>query len=157
MSREPEPAAVALVVDDDPINRALLERGVQRQGYAVLTAAGGREALRLVADEPVDIVLLDLLMPDVDGFAVLRAMGASSTLSEIPVLVISGVDDTVSVAQAIEMGAVDVLPKPVEPLLLRVRLRTALQHRALRRLEQQYLSQELALRDLERLATLGRL
>ncbi|HSK56676.1 MAG TPA: ATP-binding protein [Jiangellales bacterium] len=157
MAAEPETAAVALVVDDDALNRSLLERGVRREGYRVLTAAGGGEALRVLADEPVDIVLLDLLMPDVDGFAVLSAMGASSTLSDVPVLVISGIDDTGSVAQAIEMGAVDVLPKPVEPLLLRVRLHTALQHRRLRRLEQQYLSQELALREQERLATLGRL
>jgi signal transduction histidine kinase len=156
MAADPE-GAVALVVDDDALNRSLLERGVRREGYQVLSAAGGSEALRVLADEPVDIVLLDLLMPDVDGFAVLRAMGASSNLSDVPVLVISGVDDTGSVAQAIEMGAVDVLPKPVEPLLLRVRLRTALQHRKLRRLEQQYLSQELALREQERLATLGRL
>jgi signal transduction histidine kinase len=103
------------------------------------------------------MVLLDLVMPELDGFAVLRAMRANPQLADIPVLVISATEATDEVARAIEMGAIDCLPKPFEPALLRVRMRTALEQTRLRRLEQDYLRQELALRQQERLAVLGRL
>jgi signal transduction histidine kinase len=146
-----------LVVEDSRVNRLALVRGVEREGYRVVAAADGREALDVLGCQTVDMVLLDLLMPDVDGFAVLAAMGADPSLGDVPVLVISAVETSEDVARAIAMGAIDCLPKPVDPVLLRVRIRTALERSRLRRLERAYLRQELALREQERLATLGRL
>ena len=150
-------AATVLVVEDSRVNRLALARGVVNEGHRVLEAADGKGALEILADEHVDMVLLDLMMPEVDGYAVLDAMGRDAALRDIPVLVISATEEAADVARAIEMGAIDVLPKPFDPVLLRVRLRTALQRTRLRRLEQDYLRQELALRQQERLATLGRL
>lgn len=151
------PAATVLVVEDSLVNRLALARGVENEGHRVLQAADGREALDLLGRGEVEMVLLDLLMPEVDGFEVLAVMGRDPVLREIPVLVISAVEATEDIARAIEMGAIDCLPKPFDPLMLRVRLRTALEQARLRRVEQDYLRQELALRQQERLATLGRL
>jgi signal transduction histidine kinase len=150
-------AATVLVVEDSMVNRLALSRGVENQGHRVLQASDGREALDLLGREPVHMVLLDLLMPEVDGFEVLEVMGRDPVLREIPVLVISAVEATEDIARAIELGAIDCLPKPFDPLMLRVRLRTALEQARLRQVEQAYLRQELALRQQERLATLGRL
>lgn len=149
--------AVVLVVEDAMVPRLALARGVEHEGHRVLLATDGREALDALAREPVDMVLLDLVMPELDGFAVLRAMRRDPRLTDIPVLVISATEATDDVARAIEMGAIDCLPKPFEPALLRVRMRTALEQARLRRLEQDYLRQEMALRQQERLAVLGRL
>lgn len=149
--------ATVLIVEDALINRRTLRRGVENEGHRVLEAVDGAEALQILAQEHVDMVLLDLLMPEVDGFEVLETMGRRPELSDIPVLVISAVEATDDIARAIEMGAIDCLAKPVDLVLLRVRLRTALESVRLRRLERTYLQQELALRQQERLATLGRL
>jgi signal transduction histidine kinase len=151
------PAATVLVVEDSMVNRLALSRGVENEGHRVLQASDGREALDLLGREQVHMVLLDLLMPEVDGFEVLEVMGRDPVLREIPVLVISAVEATEDIARAIELGAIDCLPKPFDPLMLRVRLRTALEQARLRQVEQDYLRQELALRQQERLATLGRL
>jgi signal transduction histidine kinase len=156
-NRPPAQPATVLVVDDSMIPRLALARGVEREGHRVLQATDGREALAVLRAEPVDMVLLDLVMPEVDGFQVLAEMRADAALHEIPVLVVSAVEATADVVRAIGMGAIDCLPKPFEPALLRVRLGTALERLRLRRLEQDYLRQELALRQQERLATLGRL
>lgn len=157
MTGESPAGDLVLVVDDDALNRRLLARAIEQHGHRVLTAADGSEALVTLADEAVDLVVLDLVMPGVDGFAVLAAMAQRPEWRTVPVLVVSGVEDTEQVAQAIELGAIDVLPKPFDPLLVRVRLRTALQQARLRRLEQAYLQQEVAMRQQEKLATLGRL
>ncbi|WP_353808821.1 sensor histidine kinase [Agromyces sp. SYSU T00194] len=149
--------ATVLVVDDTMIPRATLARGVAHEGHRVIEASDGREALDLLRREPVDMVLLDLVMPEVDGFEVLETMRADAALRDIPVLVVSATEATDDVARAIAMGAIDCLTKPFEPALLRVRLRTALEQTRLRRLEQDYLRQELAMRQQERLAMLGRL
>lgn len=156
MAGDAEPGRV-LVVEDELVNRLSLVRGVEREGHAVAAATNGREALEALRRGPFDIVLLDLLMPVLDGFAVLEEMSTDGGLRDVPVLVISAVDDVTSIARAIELGAVDVLPKPFEPVLLRARLRTALTQRRLRRLERAYLDQELALREQERLAAIGRM
>jgi signal transduction histidine kinase len=153
---EQQPATV-LVVDDTMLPRVTLARGVEHEGHRVVQADNGRTALDVLRAQPVDMVLLDLVMPDVDGFDVLAAMRSDPALREIPVLVVSATEATEDVARAIGMGAIDCLPKPFEPALLRVRLRTALEQTRLRRLEQDYLRQELALRQQERLAMLGRL
>src|SRR5690606_33475956 len=152
-----ERQATVLVVEDTVVNRLALTRGVEREGHVVLQAANGREALDTLRRSTVDMVLLDLLMPEIDGLQVLAAMGGDAQLRDIPVLVISAVEETEDIARAIEMGAIDCLPKPFDPVMLRVRLRTALEQARLRRVEQDYLRQELALRQQERLATLGRL
>ena len=157
MPGDPPEPAVVLVAEDAMIPRLALARGVEQEGHRVLLATDGREALEVLARERVDMVLLDLVMPALDGFAVLRAMRADPELADIPVLVISATEATDEVARAIEMGAIDCLPKPFEPALLRVRMRTALEQTRLRCLEQDYLRQELALRQQERLAVLGRL
>src|SRR5690606_8003297 len=149
--------ATILVVDDTLTSRVTLAKGVEREGHQVLTAPDGRAALDALARDAVDMVLLDLLMPEVNGFDVLAAMSRDPALRDIPVLVISAVDKTEDVARALEMGAIDCLSKPFDPVILRVRLRMALEQARLRRVEQDYLRQELALRQQERLATLGRL
>lgn len=157
MTQAPEQPATVLVVEDTLVNRLALVRGVEHLGHRVLQATDGAEALQVLAAEHVDMVLLDLLMPGVDGFEVLRRMGADPELNGIPVLVISALEDTQDVARAIELGAIDCLPKPFDPVLLRVRLRVALDQARLRRVEQDFLRQEIALRQQEKLATLGRL
>jgi signal transduction histidine kinase len=156
-TRPAVPAATVLVVEDELINRLALVKGVQRLGHHVLQAADGAQALDLLADEHVDMVLLDLLMPGVDGFEVLERMAGDPALHTVPVLVISALEASGDVARAIELGAIDCLPKPADPVLLRVRLRVALEQARLRRMEQEFLRQELVLRRQERLATLGRL
>lgn len=149
--------AQVLVVEDTLVNRLALAQGVSHLGHRVLQAAEGDAALRTLAEHRVDMVLLDLLMPGTDGFTVLEQMSADPDLRPIPVLVISAVEASEDIARAIELGAIDVLPKPVDPLLLRVRVQVALEQARLRRMEQQYLQQELTLRRQERLATLGKL
>jgi len=146
-----------LVVEDDPVGRRTLELAVIRLGHHALTATDGGQALNVMQDRALDLVLLDLVMPEIDGFGVLEAMRADPALGSVPVVVISAVEDTDLIARAIEMGAVDCLPKPFDPVLLQVRMRTALQQGRLRRLEQDYLRQELELRQNERLAAIGRL
>lgn len=125
--------ATVLVVDDTLVNRVALAKGVEHLGHRVLQATDGAEALEVLAAERVDMVLLDLLMPGVDGFEVLRRMGADPELRGIPVLVVSALEETEDVARAIELGAIDCLPKPFDPVLLRVRLRVALDQARLRR------------------------
>jgi CheY-like chemotaxis protein len=118
--------ARVLVVDDEAGNRDLLARRLQREGYGVVTAAGGREALAKVIQEPMDVVLLDVMMPDLDGLAVLEALKADPATRDIPVIMISALDDLSSIARCIEAGAVDYLPKPFEPVILRARLAATL-------------------------------
>ncbi|WP_300010357.1 response regulator [Pseudonocardia sp.] len=146
-----------LVVDDDRLNRMLLAGGVRAQGHEVTEAADGHAALARLREQPHDAVLLDIVMPGMDGFEVLAQLRADVALRATPVIVVSAVEDMASVVRAIEMGAVDYLPKPFDPVLLRARLQQSLQQKRLRDLEQAYLGQELTLRQNERLATLGRL
>ena len=89
-----ERQATVLVVEDTVVNRLALTRGVEREGHVVLQAANGREALDTLRRSTVDMVLLDLLMPEIDGFQVLAAMGGDAQLRDIPVLVISAVEET---------------------------------------------------------------
>ena len=124
-----------LVVDDEPLNRAILTRGLEREGHVVLSAADGEEALRVLADGGVDLVLLDVLMPGLDGLTVLERMKASAALVDIPVVMISSLDDGESVIRCIELGAEDFLPKPFDPVLLRARIRAGLARRRLAELE----------------------
>ncbi|HSM18117.1 MAG TPA: protein kinase [Gemmatimonadales bacterium] len=124
--------AQVLVVDDEEGNREILQRRLEREGYAVVTAGGGHEALALVAQNPVDLVLLDVMMPDLDGLAVLERLKADTATRDIPVIMISALDDLGAIASCIEAGAVDYLPKPFEPVILRARLAASLAEKRFR-------------------------
>ena len=130
-----------LVVDDERLNRMVLRRALEAQGHAVIEAADGRTALEILRAEPVDVVLLDIVMPELDGYATLEAIKADPLLDHLPVIIISGVDELESVVRCIEMGATDYLPKPFEPALLKARLGSSLASKRLRDLELEYLEQ----------------
>ena len=126
-----------LVVDDDRMNRKLLTHGVEQAGHQVATAENGREALEIVRRDPPDVVLLDILMPELDGVSVLTQIKADPALQHLPVIMISGVEATESVVRCIEMGAEDYLPKPFDPVLLRARINAGLAKKRLRELERE--------------------
>ena len=130
-----------LVVDDDPMNRLLLKRGLEREGLTVDVAPDGRVALERLADGEFDIVVLDILMPQVDGFEVLAKMKADARLRRIPVVVISGLDEMDGVVRCIELGADDFLSKPFNPVLLRARIGAGLVRKRLDDLEAEYIEQ----------------
>jgi signal transduction histidine kinase/CheY-like chemotaxis protein len=124
--------AALLVVDDIEDNRFALSRRLARQGYLnVTTAADGRRALELLNSRPFDLVLLDIMMPNVNGYEALAAMKANELLRHIPVIMISAVDEIDSVIRCIELGAEDYLPKPFNPTLLRARVGACLERKRL--------------------------
>ena len=124
--------AALLVVDDVEDNRFALSRRLARQGYLnVTTAADGQQALELLNSKPFDLVLLDIMMPNVNGYEVLAEMKASEGLRHIPVIMISAVDEIDSVIRCIELGAEDYLPKPFNPTLLRARVAACLERKRL--------------------------
>jgi CheY-like chemotaxis protein len=130
-----------LVVDDVEDNRAVLERRLTRQGHTVVSVSGGYAALDRLGKEKFDLVLLDVLMPDLDGLAVLERMKGDPTLRDIPVIMISALDDVASVVRCIERGAEDHLPKPFDPVLLRARISACLEKKRLRDIELEYLQE----------------
>ena len=124
--------ACLLIVDDNEDNRYLLLQRLEREGYRnILQAADGAEAMTLLAAQPVDLVLLDVLMPELDGFAVLARMREDAELRSIPVIMISAVDQLETVVRCIEAGAEDYLQKPFNPVLLRARVRASLEKKRL--------------------------
>jgi adenylate cyclase len=129
--------AYVLVVDDDSVNRLLLARSVEREGHRVATAEDGHQAVELLRTESFDVVLLDVLMPKMDGFEVLAQMQADSELRRIPVIMISALEDIASVVRGIELGADDYLPKPFNPVLLRARINTSLMKKRLNDVERE--------------------
>jgi signal transduction histidine kinase len=146
-----------LIVDDYPLNRLKLDRVLRQQGHTTAQAENGQQALSMLRAESFDVVLLDIIMPEMDGHQVLTEMKRDHTLRDIPVIVISAVEEVDAAAQCIELGAEDYLSKPFNPIFLKARLRASLRRKKLRDLEQAYLQQELTLRQSEKLATLGRL
>ncbi len=136
-----EHPAHILVVDDQEDNRAVLERRLRRQGHTVTSAGGGRSALDLVGRERFDLVLLDVMMPDLDGFEVLHRLKQDPTTRDIPVIMISALDDIGSVVRCIEHGAEDHLSKPFDPVILRARISASLDKKRLRDVELQYLAE----------------
>lgn len=127
----PEPGQV-LVVDDSSVNRYMLAQHVAGLGHHVTTAGDGREALGLLESAPFDIVLLDLMMPEMDGHEVLERMKGDPRLREIPVIMISGLDEIQAVVRCIEQGAEDYLPKPWDRVLLKARMGACLEKKRLR-------------------------
>ncbi|MCP5527057.1 MAG: response regulator [Verrucomicrobiales bacterium] len=136
-----EPAARVLVTDDDAANRDLLCRRLRRLGYEPVPCEDGARLLEALRQEPADVVLLDMLMPGLNGEEVLCRLKADENLRDIPVVVVSALDETEGIARCIALGAEDYLTKPVEPALLRARLSVALEKKRLRDAEQGYLRQ----------------
>lgn len=128
-----------LVVDDQADNREILGRRLDKLGYQVTLADGGNAALERLAEGGFDVVLLDVLMPDMDGYEVLRILKADDARRHVPVIMISALDEIESVAHCIEMGAVDYLPKPFDPVLLRARVGSSIEKKRLRDKELVYL------------------
>lgn len=138
VAAQPSQARI-LIVDDGAENREVLRRRLEREGHAVETAENGRRALELVAERPYDLVLLDVLMPELDGYAVLDALKGSPATRDIPVIMISALDELEGIVRCIERGAEDYLHKPFDPVLLRARINASLEKKRLRDLEVEYL------------------
>lgn len=121
-----------LVVDDNRVNRLLLARGLEQQGHEIASAENGRQALAMLKAKHYDLVLLDIEMPELDGFQVLEAMLQDPALRDTPVIMTSASDELDRVVKCIEMGAEDFLTKPLNPVLLRARVNASLEKKRLR-------------------------
>jgi CheY-like chemotaxis protein len=131
-----------LIVDDNEDNRYLLARRLQREGWTNLVMAeNGREALDRIAKERFDLVLLDIMMPEVNGYEVLERLKADPGTRDIPILMISALSEIESVVRCIELGAEDYLPKPFNPVLLRARIGACLEKKRLHDQERGYLAE----------------
>ena len=152
-----------LVVDDNAANREMLSRRLARVGHQVQVVANGPDALALLRRQPIDLVLLDVIMPQMSGYEVLQRLTTEDALREIPVVMISALDEMDSVVRCIELGAEDYLPKPFDPVLLRARIGACLEKKRLRDREALHLrelaewNQKLEQRVKEQVALLDRL
>jgi adenylate cyclase len=131
MNPSPSPGTI-LIADDNPVNRLLLGRGLEQQGHTVLYAEHGREALGLLRSQRFDLLLLDVLMPELDGYQVLAELKEDIHLRDIPVVMTSSLDELDSVVKCVEMGAEDYLSKPINPVLLNARITASLEKKRLR-------------------------
>ena len=127
------PTATIMAIDDTPANLKLLEEMLQGRGYRVMQFPRGAMALKAAAKHPPDLILLDILMPEMDGFEVCRRLKADESLKEIPVLFISALDDTESKLQAFSEGGVDYVAKPFQEAEVLARVMTHLELRRVRR------------------------
>ncbi len=125
-------AARLLVVDDNKVNRLLLARSLELQGHSIASAENGRVALEMLRREPFDLVLLDMEMPEMDGFQVLEQLVNDRRLRDLPVIVTSSLEGIANVVRCIELGAEDYLSKPVNPVLLKARIGACLEKKTLR-------------------------
>lgn len=139
-----------LIVDDEPLNIDYLEQELEDMGYEALSARNGQEALESVESQSPDMILLDIMMPIMDGFEVLARLKAEKHWRDIPVVVISALSDMDNVVKGIELGAEDYLPKPFDPVLLQARIKSGLEKKRYRDLERLYL------KALERELEIGR-
>lgn len=129
-----------LVVDDDSTNRLVLKGALTAQGHDVVVAEDGLRALMIMRkDKAIDLVLLDVMMPEMDGMEVLRFMKGESELSHIPVVMISAVDDSERIAVCLELGAEDYLSKPFNPVILKARISSSLSRKRWRDFERSYI------------------
>jgi adenylate cyclase len=133
-------AGRVLVVDDNRVNGLMLGRALEQQGLNVEFAQNGRQALDLIGRTEFDLMLLDVLMPEVDGYGVLAEMQGDPHLRDMPVIVTSALDELDSVVTCIEMGAEDYLTKPVNPVLLRARVKSSLEKKRLRDQQRELIS-----------------
>ena len=127
-----EATSPILLVEDNRVNRLLLARQVQQLGYAVEAVENGRLALELLRRKPFELILLDIEMPELDGFGVLEQLMADPQLRDLPVIVTSGLEGVANVVRCIELGAEDYLQKPVNPILLKARIGASLEKKKLR-------------------------
>jgi class 3 adenylate cyclase len=121
-----------LVVDDNKVNRILLARGLEGHGHKVDTAENGKQALEKLRSDPFDLVLLDIEMPEMNGYQVLETCLQDPELRDIPIIMTSSLDELDSVVKCVELGAEDYLNKPVNPILLRARVNASLEKKRLR-------------------------
>ena len=137
-----------LIVDDNKVNRLLMSRSVELLGHTVEVAENGRIAMARLAEVKFDVLLLDIEMPEMDGFEVLEALKADPKLRELPVIVTSSLEGMENIVRCIELGAEDYIPKPVNKVLLQARLRSSLEKKRLhdeqRRLLERFATQEVA-------------
>ncbi|MEO7007562.1 MAG: adenylate/guanylate cyclase domain-containing protein [Caldimonas sp.] len=127
----PGPARL-LVADDNKVNRLLLSRSLELQGHRVKCAENGRIALEMLGAEPFDLLLLDMEMPEMDGFQVLEHLTRDDRWRDLPVIVTSSLEGVASIVRCIELGADDYLHKPVNPVLLKARIDSSLEKKRLR-------------------------
>jgi CheY-like chemotaxis protein len=106
--------ATILIVDDEPFNVDVLQQELEELNYQLITAANGREALSKIKSHQPDLILLDLMMPVLDGFAVLAEIKADNDLRDIPVIIVSAADDSKSIVKGIKQGADDYITKPID-------------------------------------------
>jgi adenylate cyclase len=130
--------ATVLVVDDDPFNRRMIVRALEKEGHNTIEAGDGVEGLELLQVHEPDVVLLDVEMPELDGYGVLTAMKDLPFVSRTPVIMISGVEDEGAVVRCIELGADDFLPKPADARILRARLNAGLNKKRLHDLQRDH-------------------
>jgi class 3 adenylate cyclase len=131
MTTKQEPGHL-LVVDDNKVNRILLSRGLEAHGHKVETAEHGRQALQKLRADTFDLVLLDIEMPEMNGYQVLETCLQDPDLRDIPIIMTSSLDEIDSVVKCVELGAEDYLNKPVNPILLRARVNASLEKKRLR-------------------------
>lgn len=141
MPLSPTPTATLLVVDDNPDNREVLARRLRSSGAHVLEAADGRAALKYARNVVIDLVLLDIVMPVMDGYETLAAFKADPELRAIPIIMLSSLDQPESITRCIELGAEDHLPKPFDPVLLRARIGACLEKKTLHDRERSHKNQ----------------
>jgi adenylate cyclase len=127
-----EDSARLLIVDDNKVNRLLLSRSVELLGHRFALAENGRVALEKLRKEPFDLLLLDIEMPELDGFAVLEQLKVDRKLHDVPVIVTSSIEGLDNIIRCIELGAEDYLPKPVNQVLLKARICASLEKKRLR-------------------------
>ena len=128
-----------LVVDDEPYNIDLLAQELTDLGYRIITASNGSEALNVLAHSDCDLALIDIMMPEMDGFQVLSVLRETNRLASLPVIVISAIDDVASIARCLELGAEDFITKPFDPTILHGRVNGVLEKKRLRDQVQQQL------------------
>jgi CheY-like chemotaxis protein len=133
-------AGKILIADDNRVNRLLLARGLEQEGHTIVFAEHGGEALELLRQQPFDLLLLDVLMPELDGYEVLAKLQDDPHLRDIPVVVTSALDELDSVVRCLEMGAEDYLTKPVNPVLLNARINASLEKKRLRDQQRELIS-----------------
>jgi adenylate cyclase len=135
----PRPGTI-LIADDNRVNRLLLARGLESEGHTIVFAEHGREALDLLRRQRFDLMLLDVLMPELDGYEVLAELKEDPHLRDLPVVVTSALDEIDSVVRCLEMGAEDYLTKPVNPVLLNARINASLEKKRLRDQQRELIS-----------------
>jgi diguanylate cyclase (GGDEF)-like protein len=130
-----------LIVDDNPQKQEPLFRRLKQAGHHVLTTNNGVDALKLIEDDKIDLILLDIMMPEMNGYEVLKKLKSQKISVHIPVLVISSISDLDSVVRCIRIGADDYLPTPVNPILLHARVNACLDKKVLRDREEEIFNQ----------------